>query len=318
MKWLLALFFIRVVAQLVQWLAPAPFLPPFAAWHSGRLPYEALLAGQLILLVIMGAVTLGLARGRLRARPVIGTWLLTLGAVYFATMLYRLFAAILLPQEGVFLASKPLPACFHVVLSLWVTSLGLYHLRGDAASAANARLAHWLVYPTLIASSLLLHRLLLSFGWGLQLSAYVPVGIGALAITLLERWIPHREEWHPHHHEVVNDLTFMLFVQILLPKILAFAVAVTALRWLGDHGIALRDWWPHEWPIVAQAALMLLAADFLRYWLHRASHEWSPWLWRFHAVHHSPPKLYWVNVGRFHPLEKALQFLCDAAPFILL
>ncbi|MEM7537661.1 MAG: GH3 auxin-responsive promoter family protein, partial [Chloroflexota bacterium] len=47
-----------------------------------------------------------------------------------------------------------------------------------------------------------------------------------------------------------------------------------------------------------------------------ASHN-SEFLWRLHAVHHSPEKLYWLNVGRFHPLEKAIQFLFDALPFIL-
>lgn len=35
-------------------------------------------------------------------------------------------------------------------------------------------------------------------------------------------------------------------------------------------------------------------------------------------MHHSPQKLYWLNVGRFHPLDKALQFLLDALPFMLL
>jgi len=63
--------------------------------------------------------------------------------------------------------------------------------------------------------------------------------------------------------------------------------------------------------------LMVLMADFFRYWLHRLSHEWMP-LWRLHAVHHSPHKLYSMNVGRFHPLEKSIQFIFDALPFIIL
>ena len=62
---------------------------------------------------------------------------------------------------------------------------------------------------------------------------------------------------------------------------------------------------------------MLLAADFLRYWMHRAFHRFAP-LWRLHAVHHSPHRLYWLNVGRFHPFEKAIQYLADALPFIVL
>jgi len=63
--------------------------------------------------------------------------------------------------------------------------------------------------------------------------------------------------------------------------------------------------------------MMLLLADFLRYWLHRASHRWKP-LWKLHEVHHSPKKLYWMNVGRFHPIEKGMQYVFDALPFIVL
>ena len=62
---------------------------------------------------------------------------------------------------------------------------------------------------------------------------------------------------------------------------------------------------------------MMILADGLRYWLHRWAHEWKP-LWRFHAVHHSPHKLYWLNVGRLHPIDKGLQVFLDTLPFLLL
>ena len=62
---------------------------------------------------------------------------------------------------------------------------------------------------------------------------------------------------------------------------------------------------------------MILGADFLRYWLHVACHK-IPFLWRFHSIHHSPEKLYSLNVARFHPLEKAMQYVFDSLPFILL
>ena len=35
-------------------------------------------------------------------------------------------------------------------------------------------------------------------------------------------------------------------------------------------------------------------------------------------MHHSPPLLYALNVGRFHPLEKVLHFVLDTVPFLLL
>jgi sterol desaturase/sphingolipid hydroxylase (fatty acid hydroxylase superfamily) len=62
---------------------------------------------------------------------------------------------------------------------------------------------------------------------------------------------------------------------------------------------------------------MLVVADFFRYWLHRGMHQFSA-LWRLHAVHHSPDVLYALNVGRFHPLEKSIQFFADALPFVVI
>ena len=162
-----------------------------------------------------------------------------------------------------------------------------------------------------------LHLQLLNLAWAIHWAAYVPVMLGALAVILLERKFPHQTQWQPDRYELGNDLVFMLLVQVLLPRFLSFFIAVTLLAALQQYGMVLEGFWPHQWPIAVQALLMLLAADLLRYWLHRAAHEWPP-LWRLHAVHHSPKKLYWLNVGRFHPLDKSLQYLLDALPFIVL
>ena len=88
-----------------------------------------------------------------------------------------------------------------------------------------------------------------------------------------------------------------------------FAIAT----WM--HGHAPSPWWPHGWPLGAQMVAMVLAVDFMRYWLHRACHTYAP-LWRLHEVHHSPDILYTLNVGRFHPLEKiaALRLRHRAVP----
>jgi sterol desaturase/sphingolipid hydroxylase (fatty acid hydroxylase superfamily) len=96
------------------------------------------------------------------------------------------------------------------------------------------------------------------------------------------------------------------------------ALAVAALQLASPAlGLGVGVPWPHHWPVVGQVALMLVAADGARYWLHRLSHSWQP-LWRLHAVHHSPRRLYWLNVARFHPAEKALQLVVDSLPFVLI
>lgn len=177
--------------------------------------------------------------------------------------------------------------------------------------------ARRLAYPGVMGLCLGMFAVLRAAGASAESSAFLAVGAGAALVTWLEAVLPYRRSWAPARGDVANDLTFMVAVQIIVPKFLSFLVAVSLAGWVAGAGWAPEGWWPHALPPAAQAVLMLLAADFFRYWLHRASHEWSIPLWRLHAVHHSPHKLYWLNVGRFHPIEKAVQFLVDSLPFIL-
>lgn len=179
------------------------------------------------------------------------------------------------------------------------------------------RLLQWLPYPLVMAAGIGLHYLILYLGFALTAATYVPAIFGALAITFLEFRYPQRTEWLANSNDILNDSIYMVVVQIALPRVLSFALAITLLSYLKTRDMTFEAWWPYGWPVFMQTILMILSADFLRYWLHRFSHEW-PLLWRLHAVHHSPHKLYWVNVARFHPIEKTLQYLFDALPFIIL
>lgn len=180
-----------------------------------------------------------------------------------------------------------------------------------------AKLAPWLIYPATMAFCLGLYHALHTQGVALPWAMYVPAFAGAALVTGLEWRFPHRRAWQPDRATVANDLAFMTLVQMLLPPGVAMLFVLLLIEPLHAAGLTINILWPHAWPVWAQAALMLLAADFLRYWLHRASHRYPP-LWRLHAVHHSPDRLYWLNVGRFHPLEKALQMAFDTLPFMLL
>lgn len=172
-------------------------------------------------------------------------------------------------------------------------------------------------YPGVMIVGFVLLVLLEQAGLSLTSSAYASAAVAAILITLHEIMLPHREEWKPAGAEIANDAAFLVVVQMALPYVLSLA----AVLWLADaaqaNGWAITTLWPSDLPVVVQAILMLLAADFLRYWMHRAFHHFTP-LWQLHAVHHSPHRLYWLNVGRFHPLEKAIQYLADALPFIVL
>jgi sterol desaturase/sphingolipid hydroxylase (fatty acid hydroxylase superfamily) len=182
---------------------------------------------------------------------------------------------------------------------------------------ASERLLPWTVYPATLLLAIGGHVALLKAGYPLMTSAYLPVLVGALLVTGLERVIPYQPGWKPGRSDVANDALFMLVVQVLLPRLLTLLTVMTLVEPLRNFHPAMAALWPHHWSLAGQVLLMLICAELMRYWLHRLAHTW-PLLWRLHAVHHSPEKLYWLNVGRFHPLEKALQFVLDALPFMLL
>lgn len=182
------------------------------------------------------------------------------------------------------------------------------------SKTAGQTVAKW-AYPATMAFGVALHAMMVGSGFNLKFSSYLPALCGAAIVTLLERYFPYRKEWQGKRDDVLNDSAYMLVVQIALPFILISYMAFSLLEVFSSWQITMTSLWPHELPTWLQALLMILAADFLRYWLHRFSHAW-PLLWRLHAVHHSPHKVYWVNVARFHPIEKALQFLFDSLPFI--
>lgn len=172
-------------------------------------------------------------------------------------------------------------------------------------------------YPVLVGAALTGYAVLLAAGTDVVLATVVPLLATAAAITLLETRLTYRRDWCPRPREVGTDLCFMAIVQGLLPELLAFVLVAAVAESAGTSAPPFATLWPHDWHPAAQAVVLLLGVDFISYWVHRAMHR-TPALWRLHAVHHSVEHLYWLNVGRFHPVEKSLQFLASTAPFLLL
>ena len=172
-------------------------------------------------------------------------------------------------------------------------------------------------YPAVLGTGFAVYATLLWLGWAVALASYVAVLTGAALVTLHETKLPYRREWRPTGGVVTADALFMGTVQGVLPLLLSFTVVIWLVGLLDTTGLSIDGLWPVGIPLAAQVCLLLLAADFPRYWLHRAFHG-VPTMWRLHAVHHSPHQLYWLNVGRFHPIEKSIQYAVDSLPFALL
>jgi len=54
-----------------------------------------------------------------------------------------------------------------------------------------------------------------------------------------------------------------------------------------------------NWPFVVQLLAVIVVADLAQYAVHRAFHK-IPFLWRFHAVHHSIRTMDWIAGSRSH------------------
>ena len=55
-------------------------------------------------------------------------------------------------------------------------------------------------------------------------------------------------------------------------------------------------------PLVLQFVEVLVVADLTQYTVHRLFHQ-VPWLWRFHAIHHSSRQMDWLAGSRLHLVD---------------
>ena len=156
-------------------------------------------------------------------------------------------------------------------------------------------------------------------GWSPMLAVGAVTFSCALVIGLSEKVQPRYASWAmPRRGDWKADLAHTFFSTLLPPEIiraLSIGVLTGAAVWLSATvGVAL---WPSDWPVLAQLVLAMLVSELGSYWVHRLMHEHEA-LWKLHAVHHSAERLYWLNAGRFHPLDTTLQYVGQTFPLIVL
>jgi hypothetical protein len=128
---LLGLFAARVAGQLAVASGRAPFLPPMEQWQSGLLPYPALVAFQIVALVLLGMVCVHFSRGSgyfVRHRRWLGTPLWILGWIYAASMVMR-YAAWMTLRPDQRWTGDLIPVIFHIVLATFLLVVADHHRR---------------------------------------------------------------------------------------------------------------------------------------------------------------------------------------------
>jgi sterol desaturase/sphingolipid hydroxylase (fatty acid hydroxylase superfamily) len=132
-----------------------------------------------------------------------------------------------------------------------------------------------------------------------------------LVFLPLERLLPMHPGQRVLRRDWLNDTVYLLVNGWIIKAgaVALILVGVGLLQLIVPEGLveAVRSQ-----PIWLQALQVLLIADLGFYLIHRLFHT-VPWLWRFHAVHHSIEEMDWLAAHRVHPVD---QILTKAGPLV--
>lgn len=138
----------------------------------------------------------------------------------------------------------------------------------------------------------------------------------AVIFLPLERLFALYREQHVFRRGWRTDLAHF-FVSHLL-------VQVTVLLTMAPAGLLLGHWVSPGFqdsvaslPGVAQFGIALVLADLFQYGAHRLMHA-VPFLWRFHAIHHSSTQMDWLAGSRLHLVDILLTRATSFLPLFAL
>lgn len=137
-----------------------------------------------------------------------------------------------------------------------------------------------------------------------------------LVFVFIEKLFPLRAEQPVFRAQWQTDLAYFLLNHLLVGF---FFLATNKLVHAGfDWAIDARlQAAIRALPFVAELLVLILVADLVQYWLHRAYHQ-VPLLWRFHAIHHSVEHMDWLAGSRMHVVEVLVTRTLVLAPIVVL
>lgn len=123
-----------------------------------------------------------------------------------------------------------------------------------------------------------------------------------LMFAPIERLFPRRREQRLFRQEWREDLFYYLLSSMLVQLITFLALAPSGFINASTGGLAGIRAMVASQPWALQFLEVVLLTDLAQYWFHRAFHR-VPFLWGFHAVHHSAKSMDWLAGARMHFFE---------------
>jgi sterol desaturase/sphingolipid hydroxylase (fatty acid hydroxylase superfamily) len=135
---------------------------------------------------------------------------------------------------------------------------------------------------------------------------------GGILFIPLERLFPKRPDQAVFRTEWREDLLYY-FISSMFVQIFAFTTFAPSNFILDAIKIDGLRAWVAALPLIIQVVAIMIITDFVQYWLHRAFHR-VPFLWGFHAVHHSAKAMDWIAGARMHFFEIIILRAATATP----
>jgi sterol desaturase/sphingolipid hydroxylase (fatty acid hydroxylase superfamily) len=131
---------------------------------------------------------------------------------------------------------------------------------------------------------------------------YTAIFILACIFIPLERLIPLKHDQGTLRRDWLNDVVYVLVNGFVVRFGFTFVAATLMLGFDSLFGPNPTPW-VHTLPIWVQVIAIIVVADIGYYIAHRTSHA-VPFLWKFHAVHHSIEEMDWLATHRVHPVDQ--------------
>jgi ornithine lipid hydroxylase len=163
----------------------------------------------------------------------------------------------------------------------------------------------WSTFPVLMASSTAGTLIMLDQGVPASMALVIVSVVFGLTVIALEYIIPFEPAWTRPQGDLLTDACHLVVTGIFVEWTPSLAISEKLQT----------DVWPNHWPLWVQLPVALALTDLAGYWIHRLHHAA---LWRFHSVHHSAPRLYWLNTVRTHPVEALIYVFGVFAPLLVL
>lgn len=139
--------------------------------------------------------------------------------------------------------------------------------------------------------------------------------VGFLFVPL-ERFFPHHADQTVFRDEWQEDMFYYL-VSSMLVQVLTFITMAPSNFVNLNFDLSTVRGYISDLPFAVQVFAIMVATDFVQYWVHRAFHTF-PFLWKFHAIHHSTKKMDWLAGARMHFIEIAVLRGLTAVPMFTL